>query len=998
MKNSVFEKSYKNLNLKQKEAVDAIEGPVMVIAGPGTGKTSVLTLRIANILHKTDTPANGILALTFTESAVHSMRKKLTEYIGAQAYRVHLYTFHGFAQEIIGRYPEYFPRIIGGAVASESERFSILEKVLQKGSFDLIRPFGKPLLYVRKALSVISDLKRDTITPEAFKKLLQEEKKDLARAPGVHERGRLKGEYTKEHLDAVRNNAKNLELAELYAGYEAALRTRGLYDFEDMLIELVSALRAHKDLLRSLQEEYLYILADEHQDANNAQNAALELLSDYADTRNLFIVGDEKQAIYRFQGASLENFLYFKKKFPDARLVLLDENYRSTQTILDVSHALIGTVGITKDIPMRPRLRATSLAKHAEQPVRLISFENEESELAGIARDIAGVVKSGVSPHDIAVFVRTNAQINPVGNALQAVEVPYTLFADDDVLDDPTIGKLMIILRAVVSPESDALAGEMLFVDFLGLNPMDAVRLNRTASERRMSPLELLSGRRTSVELIDSLAAKNLAKKFSDWMQYAHNQNASDAFLSIARESRFQEHLLSSSDALITLEKLSRLYDEVKTFLIAHKRARLADFVEALETLKRHGATLSFSRKSFGEHGVAVLTAHKSKGLEWRRVYLLHSADRVWGNRRSVGGFRLQPPLSSAGESEREEDERRLFYVALTRAKELVTLSYARHDQNGRDRLPTRFIEEIPSELTKREEGARTAPSEGLQSALRGTDKSMRDTWDRTYLRELFLNHGMNATALNNFIECPWKYFFRNLVRLPDVPGKYLHFGTAVHAALKACADARREDRAFSVADFVGAFERTLAGLPLSHVDFDAALEKGRKILPEYLKGRSSLWHKNALTEYEITGVFFPLADGTKLLLRGRIDKLELLSGREVNVADYKTGSHRTRNEILGKTKNSNGDIKRQLDFYRLLLELHDGGKYEMVSADIDFIEPDKQGKIRMPEHFEITHEDARAVSETLARVAGEILAFSFWDTRCGEEGCEFCRLRELLV
>lgn len=996
MSDTSFQRVYTKLNPKQREAVDAIEGPVMVIAGPGTGKTSVLTLRIANILHKTDTPADGILALTFTESAVHSMRKKLTDYIGAQAYRVNLFTFHGFAQEIINRYPEYFPRIIGGAVASESERLIILEEVLTKGRYDLIRPFGRPLLYVRKALSVIADLKRDTYTTEAFQKLLENERRQLEKVPAVHAKGRFKGETTKEHTETVRNNARNLELAKLYGAYETELRKRGLYDFEDMLIELVAALKKHKDLLRSLQEAYLYLLADEHQDANNAQNAVLELLSDYADTRNLFIVGDEKQAIYRFQGASLENFLYFKKKFPDARLVYLDENYRSTQTILDASHALMATDGRAGDLPLRPRLTAAVQKSHP-MPVRLIAYENAESELSGIANDIKKAVKGGIAPHDIAVLARTNAEIAPVGNALEAASVPYTLFSDDDALDDPVVGKLLVILRAVVSPESDALVGEMMFVDFLGLEPMDAVRLNRTASERRVSPLELLYGKRMPAELLNAKAAKKLSQDFRRWMQYARNKDASDAFLSIVQESGLQEHIIGLTDALSVLEKLSRLYDEVKLFLVAHKRARLADFVSSLETLARHGSKLSLSRPSFREGGVSVMTAHKAKGLEWRAVYLVHAADRIWGNRRSVGGFRLPPPLSSAGESEREEDERRLFYVALTRAKECIALSYARTDVNGRDRLPTRFSEEIPPLFLKKVEGEHQATSERMAQALRAL-KSGASGWDKRELTELFLEHGMNATALNNYLECPWKYFFRNLVRLPDVPGKYLHFGTAVHAALKALADAKRERKAFAPADFTGTFEKALARLPLSHDDFRAALSKGKDVLPKYFAAREPSWHNESLSEYSITGVFLSLPDKTNLLLRGRLDKLELLSGSSVNVVDYKTGSHKTRNEILGKTKNSNGDIKRQLNFYRLLLELHDKGKHEMVSADVDFVEPDKAGKIRNPERFDMSHEDALAVSEEIRRVADEIRSFSFWDERCGEKDCEYCQLRELLV
>jgi len=999
VKNVAFESAYKGLNIKQKEAIDSIEGPVMVIAGPGTGKTTVLTLRIAQILSKTDTPASGILALTFTESGVHSMRRKLVEYIGTNAYRVHIFTFHGFAQEIITRYPEYFPRIIGGAVISDSERYEILEEALEREEFEIIRPLGKPTLYVPKALSVIKDLKRDEVDPAKLSKILADEKKRLKAAPDrYHEKGRLKGELKKEYVDSVRNNEKNTELALLYSAYEKALRKRSLYDFEDMLIELVRALRKHKDLLRTLQEEYLYVLADEHQDANNAQNSVLELLCDYQDTRNLFIVGDEKQAIYRFQGASLENFLYFQKKFPEARVIFLNENYRSTQTILDVSHQLMAAR--SGDEKLRPRLISASRTKHVELPIKLYEFETSEDEYAGVAEEISKAIHEGIPAEEIAILVRTNAEISIMGRALAEYKVPHTLFADDDALGDSDIGKLLLLLRAVVFPENDALVGSMLLIDFLGIHPLDAVRLNRTAREVRRSPLELIARGQKRLEFLNEQAVDRLSREFLNWMERVNNESALDSFLFIVQGSGFQKYLLKKPDSMEKLAKLVGVYDGIKAFLVTHKDAKLKDFISSVDRLLRHGSPLRFSRTSLGARGVLVMTAHKSKGLEWQRVYIVNCADKVWGNRRAMGSFRLPAPLSSAGESEQDDDERRLFYVALTRAKESVSLSFARLDAHGTERLVSRFVEELRTELVEKIVGRSFKPEERILRSLEGQNQthSAGALWDRAYLRELFLEHGINATALNNYLECPWKYFFKNLVRLPDIPGSYLQFGTATHSALKALTDAKREKKEFSKRDFVDVFRSSLGRLPLSTSNLTHILKKGESVLPKYFDARTPFWHADSLAEYVITGVFLTLTDKSNLLLRGRIDKLELLSGGTVNVVDYKTGARRTRNDILGQTKNSNGDIKRQLDFYRLLLELHDGGKYEMVSAGIDFVEPDAKGKIYPIEKFTMSHDDALSVREEVVRVAGEIVAFSFWDATCDEDDCQWCGLRKFIA
>ncbi len=990
-----FVGAYDALNSEQKRAVDTIEGPVMVIAGPGTGKTSILTLRIANILRKTDTPANGILALTFTESGVHSMRRKLVGFLGGEAYRVHIHTFHGFAQEIISRYPEYFPRIIGGTVISDSGKFSILEEDILSGEYELIRPFGRPTLYVRKALGAIQDLKRDGINPDDFKFILEKEEKDILGLKDLHhEKGRSKGLMKREYMEALRNNAKNRELVNLYIGYEKALREGGFYDYDDMLLELVRALKENKDFLRTLQEEYLYILADEHQDANNSQNSILELLSDYSDTQNLFIVGDEKQAIYRFQGASLENFLYFQKKYPNAEVIFLDHNYRSTQTILDTSHALM--VSDAPDPKLRPKLSSMNKGVK-EEPLRLMHFSIPDDEEEGVAEDIKKAIDSGVAPEDIAVLVRTNAKISLIGRSLAGFNIPHTLFTDDDVLADSDIAKLLIIMRAVVSPENDELVGAVLLINFLGLNPIDAVKLNRLATGERLSPLEVLSRSVSSSNFSNPEAITKLKNNFTSWMEKTNNESALDAFLGIVGESGFQEYLLGKKESLEKIDKLAKLYDEVKSFLTSHKDAKLKDFVASIDTLIRHGNPISFSRRSLGAKGVAVMTAHKSKGLEWRAVYIPYVADRMWGNRRAIGGFNLPNGLNSSDEDERSEDERRLFYVALTRAKEKVVLSYSSTDSNGKDVLVSRFVEELPAESVAKEDGSHFDPKDRLSRALSEREDTSRTIWDREYLKELFLDQGLNATALNNYLACPWKYFFKNLVRLPDIPESYLLFGNAVHSALKSLTDAKRNEKKFLEKDFLSVFEKSLAKQPISKTDFSATLKKGKKILPLYYKKYESVWVKNALTEYSIGGGSISLPSGESILLRGRLDKIEFISESEVNVVDYKTGKRKTRNEILGETKNSNGDIKRQIDFYRLLLELHDGGKYNMVSAEIDFIEPDEKNRF-FREHFEVGSDDALRVKEEVLKVAQEIISFSFWEKTCNDSDCEFCRLKNILL
>jgi len=321
MENSVFQKLYSQLNLEQKEAVDTLEGPVMVVAGPGTGKTQVLTLRIANILLQEKARPEEILALTFTESGVLAMRKRLISILGPKAYYIPIHTFHAFCNEIIQDNPDEFPRFHDKNIVDEIGRMQVVESVIQGGNFKLLKPFGDNFMYVGPLLRTFSDMKREGIGPEKLHELVAEEMRqfdaveDLYHQIGPHT-GKMKGKYK----DWERNIQKNQEMAAVFALYQEKLHDAG-YDYDDIILSTVGRMANDKALLQKLQEQYTYLLADEHQDTNQAQNKVLELLCAHrkiparqasagvAGGPNIFVVGDEKQSIYRFQGANIATFL-----------------------------------------------------------------------------------------------------------------------------------------------------------------------------------------------------------------------------------------------------------------------------------------------------------------------------------------------------------------------------------------------------------------------------------------------------------------------------------------------------------------------------------------------------------------------------------------------------------------------------------------------------------------------------------------------------------------
>ena len=1032
MDSPTFRKQYKNLNKRQREAVDAIQGPVMVIAGPGTGKTSILTLRIANILQKTDTPPDAILALTFTESGAYSMRRKLVEIIGGAAYRVGIFTFHGFANHIIKRYQESFPRIVGSRSATSADQARILEEIFLRSRFKLIRPFGDIFYYVPKALRAIQNLKRENISHGEFKKALSTEVKRIKSSPErFHDKGRFKGELRAIYRDRLRKIEKSRELATVYELYGAKLSRERLFDFEDMLLETIRALEKDRDLLLTLQEQYHYILADEHQDANSAQNRILELLSSFDDVPNLFMVGDEKQAIYRFQGASLENFLYFKKRFPQALLVNLKENYRSTQMILDASHSLMKNGNISSELPenvLRPRLLGQTSG--GKKNLRFFEFGSTPTEIAFVVGDIEERLRSGAFPREIAVLFRDNEDALPLVLALEKTTIPFSVFSDEDILRDQELGKLLLILRAVSEPGNPSLFAEMLHLDFLGVPPVTLYELLRFCHTNRVSLFDVLQSRilQKKARIGEKERIPALFNDFSRWARLAKNASAGETVETIARESGFVRTLFSARGSLRALEKLDALFSHLKELSANQRAFQLRDFLEILERLQKHGMRLSGKgvRPEFYD-SISLLTAHRAKGLEFSYVYIINAIDGHWGGRRGREDFyiplflnvvsdmaedfksllpKTAVPLLEKGELAEDEDERRLFYVALTRARKEVIITMSRESTGGRQALPSQFVEDIPQVFLSREDTV------AIEKRLRKhTPFYLKERINvgpsvtlKEYLQKVFLEQGLTVTALNNYLSCPWEYFFKNLVRLPQIPAPYLSYGNAMHDALNRFFDRYRESARVGKKELLRFFDRSLLKSPLPLREFGEYKRRGRFALSGYVDLRHDSFTRDTNNEYEITGVFLPLQKGIKLLLRGKLDKIERNSDGTVTVVDYKTGKPKSRTEILGTTKGGNGNMKRQLDFYKLLLSPrlnHESWRRadfgEMKTGVIDFLEPDAKGNYHQ-EVFEITERDATAVAEEAIRVGKDIYNLAFWDKRCRDRKCEYCRLRDSIA
>src|SRR3989338_6813926 len=583
-----FDKLYSQLNSAQREAVDAIEGPVMVIAGPGTGKTTILTLRIDNILKRTDTPANGILAITYTDAGVKAMRAKLQGIIGDRAHDVRISTFHGFASSVIAEYPDHFLHISDLKQMSDIEQESLIRTIISDQKFSDIRPAGKPDAYVSGIMRSFDDAKREALTPEMVRQFAGEEIKRIKNDEGsISTRGATKGQLKAEAKEAIEKLERTLLFADVYELYESKKREAKQMDFNDLIIELLLALRRDELLLRLIQERYLYLHIDEHQDTNDAQNFIIGLIAEFFDTPNIFIVGDEKQAIYRFQGASGEH--------TDLRIRLKS--------------------GMEKE-----RNKDGKTEKDSEM-LEIVSGENVSSIELHLVKELRALIEREPKA-TAAIIVRRNRDLDRVIRLLESHSIPVSSERSVDVFSHP-VGRLFfdLIEYLVDSSKVDALARTVI-AGMWGVSFEKGVEIIRV----------LRSGQEVGSW---SEEIPNLLKIQRSML----NDGAVGFIIHAAEQSGFTALIAQNPSYIHVWRGIVALAESLT------REGEIKDPAELIKNMLayRTSAETRTVKVSVGAPDVPIraLTAHGSKGLEFDYVFVPYATEEAWIGRPRGASFIL---------------------------------------------------------------------------------------------------------------------------------------------------------------------------------------------------------------------------------------------------------------------------------------------------------------------------------------------------------------------
>jgi len=1014
-----FNSIYQSLNAQQQKAVDALEGPVMVIAGPGTGKTQILSARIGKILLETDSRPENILCLTYTDAGAVAMRKRLLGFIGPDAYKVNISTFHSFCNDIIQDNLSLFEKTALDPV-SELESIELFKELIDNfpKNHPLKRYRGDVYFEINNLCQLFSNMKREGWTPDFILGCIDTYLKEIpTRDEFVYKKAYKQfkaGDLKQNKIEEEKEKMEKLRAAvNEFSRFQALMQRRGRYDFDDMINWVLTAFRENKLLLARYQEQYQYVLVDEYQDTSGTQNSLVEQLISFWEDPNIFVVGDDDQSIYRFQGANVENMEKFADRYSATILtIVLTNNYRSTQPILDVSKTLIerNNERLVKKIDglSKTLVAANTKINSLTEPPRIHEYESQEQEMIHLTSLVGDLLEQGIEPGRIAVIYKENRYGEVLGAYLKQKNIPVYSKRNLNILRIPLAEKIILVLKYLAAEQDTPYGGdEMLFeilhFNWFGILPIEIAKMSAAVADRKFSENKT-SLRRYIYDTANQpprdlfSVPVNGVKKASDALEKligdVPNCTLQHLFENLIRDAGVLNTIMQDPEKHWHLQVLTGLFDFIKEETRRNPRLNLQELVTIIELMEKEELSLPLVQVSGSDKGVNLLTAHGSKGLEFEYVFLAGCNASSWEKKRKPGGgytlpdtvFGSQPKLSD------EEELRRLFYVALTRAEKQLTISYSRYKSDGKALEPSMFIAEIQEEqhlpvlsvVVGREQ-----ISEFSALAFEDNLKPELEKIEAEFINRILEKFVMNVTALNNYLKCPLQFYFNNLVRVPSGKSESTEFGSAVHYALQRLFQHMQEKEAFPpvnvfIADFEWYMHRHRENF--TKEQFARRMEYGQEVLNNYYNAYLDQWNKIVVIERTIKNV---VVKGVPL--KGKLDKLEF-NGNQVNVVDYKTGDIEKAKDKLRSPNDKNpdgGDYWRQAVFYKILVDNYEQKKWQVVSSEFDFIEPDKKKTYRK-EKLVITPEDITTVTEQIVRVWEKVQNRDFY-TGCGKPECHWC-------
>jgi DNA helicase-2/ATP-dependent DNA helicase PcrA len=957
----------RQLNVEQKKAVTFGDGPVLIIAGAGTGKTTVVTERIKYLISSGRAIPQEILALTFTEKASREMEERIDIALPYGTSQMWISTFHAFCDRILRSEAINIGLDPGFRLMTEAETIIFFRKNLFKFDLTYFRPLGNPTKFISGMLQHFSRLKDEDISPTQYLEWTRSVMPDLIGHPAQKKTGsRLGGRDDNMENEEYK---KNQELAHAYRTYEELKIKESVADYADLISRTLKLFRMRKNVLARYQEQFKYILIDEFQDTNFAQNELAILLA--GSRRNITVVGDDDQGIYRFRGAAISNIIQFKKRFPKSKIVVLTKNYRSTKEILDRSYDLIQHNNPDRlEIAEKIDKKLESMRRVKGETVEVIYADRVENEAEEVAKKIKTLnFKLKNDWKDYAILVRANSHAEPFARALGRAGIPYQFLGPGQLLRQPEVKDLIAYLTVLANFEDSVAMYRVLTMEWVGLHARDvAVCVN----DARKSGVSLFE----ACEKSSDERVKKLVSMIHRHLGLIKKETAGQILYYFLQDSGLLAQMASykTGKEENAASNIAKFFAKLKTYEGEHDDASVYAVVDWIGLLMNLGESPMAADTDWTQNNaVNILTIHSAKGLEFRVVFLVNLVDARFPTRERNEQIPIPDPLIKEllpiGDFHMQE-ERRLFYVGMTRARDQLYFTAAQYYGEGkREKKLSPFV--IEAGVDTIESGIGNQESGKKQLALLDWTKTEAVQSPQIRRKVVYLSY----SQMESFERCPLQYKYRYIIRLPVPASAALSFGDSMHRAV----------RAFYELVKAGANpeKQTLLALldthwsPFGYGD-RVYQEKMKRHGKELLEGFYDTGYDKRLIPKDLEASF-SVRITPALMLGGRMDRVDQLPDGKIEIIDYKTGR-------APATRNPGSDA--QLSVYALAAT--EKGVYGKRSEDVIvsfyfFENQEKASAVRSQSQLD-------AMKAQVARAADNIAVSAFSPTP--GKHCDFCEFR----
>ena len=941
-----------SLNQEQLQAVTYGEGPLLIIAGAGTGKTTVITKRIEHLISEKKISPSNILALTFTEKAATEMQTRVDEMLPYGYTSMWIETFHAFCDRILRQEAIHIGLNPSFKLLSEADSLLFLRKNLYQFELDYFRPLGNPMKFLQGMLQHFSRVKDDDITPEQYLKYAEESKKRKVKSE-------KKSEEEEEEIKMTR------ELAHAFQKYEELKTKEGVMDYSDLISNTLKLFRDRKTILKKYQDLFEYVFVDEFQDTNYAQNELAILLA--GQRKNITVVGDDDQSIYRWRGAAISNMLQFRSHFPKATIITLTKNYRSSQSILDAAYQLIQYNNPDRlEVKEKIDKKLTAMLGTEGEKIEFIFANRGEDEAEEVAKKIREEVKKSNRPYnEFAILVRANDHAVPFQRALDRLKIPFQFLGPGRLFQQEEIKDLIAYLKVLVNFEDSSSLYRVLTMPIFALDARDIAALLNYSKKTNASLFESMEkvqetivteNGKEKITRILAMIKKNLEK--------ISTETAGQILYYFFEDSGLLGHYLDPRTPRTEKEaqNVAKFFEKLQSFAANREDASVFAVVDWIDVSMELGespmaAEIDWTRNE----AVNILTIHSSKGLEFPVVFVVNLVTQRFPSRDRKEQIPIPQDLIREVLPEGDEnlqEERRLFYVAITRAKEKLYLTSARFYGDGkRERKISPFVpeamgEEVIQTIVKKQKVQENTQQLSLLAMFNAnlqtqaekselTANDQRPTTNLTYI---------SYSQLQTFQVCPLHYKLKYILNVPTPPSPALSYGISAHSSLRDFLQLYQAGEKPTPNLMSEILNRNWIPLGYAHKnDEQRAHETAEKTLIKIAE-------KTLIEKPESIAIEVPFTFWLSKTLKagGRIDRIDKLSDGRIEIIDYKTGSN------VPTEKNVKDDL--QLSFYALAAtEIHDeifNRKPDEVLLTLYYIEEDKKiSTTRSKEELEIAKE-----------------------------------------